>query len=252
MNKVLIYDADCPLCRAYTKGLVVTGALPAAMRLSSTAITDQRVVDQLDPVRRRHEIPLLDLETGETHYGVDAILTVLGEGWPRFVRFVRDTALFEVGRRFYAFISYNRRVMFPVEPERWHIMDLDPDLHVGYRTVFLVLLYAALAVGHLGAVGHVAPSAMLMLVVQLGLALTYIVRHSGTRQTANALDYLGHLGVSILVGGVVKSLGVALDLPALLLVGNAIMIWQLARRQRLMQLPDYLLIPFVMFVCLTS
>lgn len=252
MNKALIYDADCPMCRAYTKGLVVTGALPAAMRLPSTAITDQRMVNQLDPVRRRHEIPLFDLETGETHYGVDAILTVLGEGWPRFVRFIRDTALFEIGRRFYAFISYNRRVMFPVEPERWHIMDLDPDLHVGYRTVFLVLLYAALAVGHLGAVDHVALSVVLALAAQLGLALTYIVRHSGTRQTANVFDYLGHLGVSMLAGGVFKTFGVALDLPALLILGNAIMIWQLARRQRLMQLPDYLIIPFVIFACLTS
>ncbi len=252
MNKVLIYDADCPLCRAYTKGLVVTGALPAEMRMPSTAINDQRIVDQLDPVRRRHEIPLLDLETGETQYGVDAILTVLGEGWPRFVRFVRDTALFEIGRRFYAFVSYNRRVMFPVEPERWHIMDLDPDLHLGYRTVFLVLLYAALAVGHLGAVGHFAGLAMLTLAAQLGLALTYILRHSGTRQTANVLDYLGHLGVSMLAGGVFKALGVAPDLPALLLVGNAIMIWQLARRQRLMQLPDYLIIPFVIFVYLNG
>lgn len=252
MNKVLIYDADCPMCRAYTKGLVVTGALSAEMRLPSTAITDQRLVDQLDPIRRRHEIPLLDLETGETHYGVDAILTVLATGWPRFVRFVRDTALFEIGRRFYAFISYNRRVMFPVEPERWHIMDLDPDLHIGYRTVFLILLYTVLAVGHLGAVGHVALWAVLALVGQLGLALGYITRHSGTRTMANSFDYLGHLGVSILVGGVFKALGAVFDVPSLLLLGNVLMIWQLARRQRLMQLPDYLIIPFVIFVCLNN
>ncbi|MBO0930408.1 hypothetical protein [Fibrella aquatilis] len=250
MNKVLIYDADCPLCRAYTKGLVMTGALPAAMRVSSSAVTDQRVIDQLDPVRRRHEIPLLDLETGETHYGVDAVLTVLGTAWPRFVCFVRDTALFEIGRQFYAFISYNRRVMFPVAPERWHVMDLDPDLHVGYRMVFLVLLYAALAMGHLGAVGHMAPLAVAALAGQLGLALVYIRRHSGNRLTANVLDYVGHLGVSILAGGVFKAAGVLLDLPMLLLLGNAVMIWQLAVRQRVMQLPDYVLIPFIIFTCL--
>ena len=250
MNKVLIYDADCPLCRAYTKGLVMTGTLPAAMRVPSSAITDQRVIDQLDPVRRRHEIPLLDLETGETHYGVDAILTVLGEGWPRFVRFVRDTALFEIGRQFYAFISYNRRVMFPVAPERWHVMDLDPDLHVGYRMVFLVLLYAALATGHLGAAGHFDPLALTALAGQLGLALAYIGRHSGNRLTANVLDYLGHLGVSLLAGGVFNAGGVWLDLPALLLLGNAVMIWQLAVRHRIMQVPDHLIIPFVVFTCL--
>ncbi|MBO0939672.1 hypothetical protein J2I47_24205 [Fibrella sp. HMF5335] len=92
---------------------------------------------------------------------------------------------------------------------------------------------------------------MIALTGQLGLVLAYISRHSGNRLTANILDYLGHLGVSMLAGGVIKAAGVLLDLPALRLLGNAIMIWQLARRQNSMQLPYYLIMPFALFVCMT-
>ncbi|WP_375444912.1 hypothetical protein [uncultured Fibrella sp.] len=251
MNKVLIYDADCPLCRAYTKGLVVAGALPANARKPSTSVTSEAQIKQLDSVRRRHEIPLLDLETGETRYGVDAVLTILGESWPRFARFVRETVLFDLARRFYAFISYNRRIIFPVPAERWHIMDLTPDFSAAYRLVFLLLLYTALLVSHLAAVAHPDPLALAMLVGQIGVAQVYIVRHSTQTRLANSLDYMGHLGMSLLLGGFVNAVGAALNVPELLLVGNAIMVWQHITRLRVMQLPDYLNLPFVAFALLS-
>jgi predicted DCC family thiol-disulfide oxidoreductase YuxK len=250
MNKVLIYDADCPLCRVYTKGLVAAGTLPAEARQPSTFLTNKALADQLDPMRRRHEIPLLDLETGEAQYGVDAILTILGGSWPRFARFVRQTVLIGLARRFYAFISYNRRIIFPVPAERWHLMDLTPDFNAAYRIVFLILLYAVIAVGHLAAARHSDPLTMSMLMAQAALALVVIARHSSHNRLANLLDYSGHLGMSLLVGGLIKATGVALDLPLLLLIGNAVMVWQHIVRLRVMQLPDYLNIPFVIFVLL--
>lgn len=250
MNKVLIYDADCPLCRAYTKGLVVAGTLPAEARKPSTFLTDEAQIGQLDPVRRRHEIPLLDLETGETRYGVDAILTILGESWPRFTRFIRETVLFDLARRFYAFISYNRRIIFPVPAERCHIMDLTPDFNAAHRLIFLLVLYGSLLVSHLVAVEHLDSLVLAALVGQIAVTQLYIVRHSTQTRLANVLDYMGHLGMSMLVGGLVKATGAALNVPELLLVGNAIMIWQHITRLRVMQLPDYLNLPFVAFVLL--
>ena len=250
MNKLLIYDADCPMCRVYTKGLVLTGALPAAARQPSTALTDPTITAQLDPVRSRHEIPLLDLETGETHYGVDAVLTVLAGTWPRFARFVRETMLFELARRFYAFISYNRRIIVPAPAERWHLMDLTPDFNAGYRVLFLLLLFGALLVGHLAAVGHLAPLAMAALAGQVGLAAAYIVRHTSQMRWASLLDYAGHLGMSLLLGGAVKAVGTAGNVPALLLLGGAVMVWQHVVRLRVMKLPDWLNLPFILFVLL--
>ncbi|XWW44728.1 hypothetical protein JYG30_18510 [Fibrella sp. USSR17] len=251
MNKVLLYDTDCPLCRAYTKGLVIAGTLPADARKPSTYLTNKAQIDQLDPVRRRHEIPLLDLETGEAQYGVDAILTVMGEAWPRFTRFVRKTVLFELARRLYAFISYNRRILFPVPAERWHIMDLTPDFNVAYRVLFLLLVYAAITLGYLTTANQFDPLVLAALAGQIGLTSTVITRHSSQAAFANILDYIGHLGVSILLGVCINALGTALDIPALLLLGNAVMIWQHLKRLRVMQLPDYLTIPFVLFVLLT-
>lgn len=252
MSKLLIYDADCPLCRVYTKGLVVAGALPAEARVSSHAITDRVMLEQLDPTRRRHEIPLIDTNTGETHYGVDAILTVTERAWPRFTRFVRDTLLFELGRQFYAFVSYNRRLLFPTPPDRPHIMDLTPDFNPAYRAVFLVLLFGTLLLGHLTAVGHIDLLAMVLLAGQFGLTSLYTVRHSSENRLANLLDYAGHLGMSLLVGGAIKSIGFALDWPLLLWLGSAVMIWQHGARLRVMQLPDYLNGPFVLFVLLNT
>ncbi|MEZ0485375.1 hypothetical protein [Fibrella aquatica] len=250
MNKVLIYDADCPMCRVYTKGMVVAGALPAQSRKPSTDLTDKALIDRLDPVRRRHEIPLLDLETGEAHYGVDAILTVLGEAWPRFTKFVRKTVLFELARQLYAFISYNRRIMYPVPAERQHIMDLTPDFNAAYRIVFLVLLYAGVVLMHLGTVDQFDSTAMAILAGQIGLTAAVIIRHSSQFRLANCLDYIGHLGVSLLIGGVIKTAGVAFDVPALLMLGSAIMVWQHGVRLRVMQLPSYLNLPFVVFALL--
>lgn len=252
MKKVLIYDADCPLCRAYTKGLVMAGALPAENRVASHAITDPALVNRLDPVRQRHEIPCVNLETGEAQYGVEAILTVTQHRWPRFTRFIRDTVLFELGRRFYAFVSYNRRLLFPAPPERPHLMDLTPDFNLGYRLVFLVLLFGTLLTGHLAAVGSVEPLAVGTLVAHLLVTGTYIVRHSSTTRLANSLDYLGHLGMSILLGGFVKSIGFGFDWPILLLAGNAIILWQHLVRLRVMQLPDGLNVPFALFVLLNG
>ncbi|MEZ0539753.1 hypothetical protein [Fibrella arboris] len=250
MNKVLIYDTDCPLCRVYTKGLVAAGALPNEALRSNTDITDSQLISQLDPVRSKHEIPLLDLETGETQYGVDAILTLLGTSWPRFSRFVRETVLFDVARKCYAFISYNRRIIVPAPPQRWHLMDLTPDFNATYRVIFLVLLYAALLVSHLAAVGHINWLAVGIMAVQFGAASGYIVRHSTQTALANSLDYAGHLGMSILIGGVIKSVGMALGLPALLMLGTAVMIWQHGIRLRVMNLPDYLNLPFIAAVLL--
>ncbi|MBO0951013.1 hypothetical protein [Fibrella forsythiae] len=250
MNKVLIYDTDCPLCRVYTKGLVVAGALPPEARQSNDSATVSQLIGQLDPVRSKHEIPLLDLETGETQYGVDAVLTLLGTVWPRFSQFVRRTVLVDVARKLYAFISYNRRIIVPATTERWHIMDLTPDFSVAYRISFLVLLYGSLLVSHLSVIGHVNLLALLALVGQTGWSGAYIVRHSAQTRLANSLDYAGHLGMSLLLGGIFKATGAAIDVPALTVIGNAVMIWQHIIRLRVMKLPDYLNLPFIAFVLL--
>jgi predicted DCC family thiol-disulfide oxidoreductase YuxK len=246
MSKVLIYDADCPLCRAYTKGLVVAGALPAEARVPSHQITSQALLDQLDPVRRRHEIPLLDTETGETHYGVDAILTVAHRSWPRFTRFVRDTVLLDVGRRFYAFVSYNRRILFPTPPQRWHLMDLTPDFSPGYRTAFLALLYGLLLMCGIAAPGTFSSVALVGLVAQACLASVYITRHTSTpNRLMNLLDYAGHLGVCLLAGYVLRGALSEANVPGLEPLTGSLILYMHWVRTRALLLPHWLSLPFL-------
>jgi predicted DCC family thiol-disulfide oxidoreductase YuxK len=245
MNTLLIYDADCPLCRAYTKGLVVAGALPAEARVPSHRVDSQALIDRLDPVRRRHEIPLLDTTTGEAHYGVDAILTVLQQTRPRFVRFVRDTVLFELGRLFYAFISYNRRILFPTPPQRTHLMDLTPDFSLTHRVVFLVLLYGVLLLGFLSFPGTFGGVALVGLAAQACLAGTYILRHSSAPiRLMNLLDYAGHFGICLLVGCILHAALGWLNVPGLGLLAGVAMLRMHWLRTRALLLPYWLNVPF--------
>lgn len=70
MEKLIIYDESCPMCKLYTKGMVAADTSGCLTRLSSGQLT-QETINRIDQQRARHEIPLVDLDGGETLYGVD-------------------------------------------------------------------------------------------------------------------------------------------------------------------------------------
>lgn len=85
---LLIYDDNCPLCQWYTQVFVNTGLLPAEGRIPYSTISTQ-LQARIDADKGRNQIPLIDLQTGQTWYGLDALLEVLGQRFPLVKRIGR-------------------------------------------------------------------------------------------------------------------------------------------------------------------
>lgn len=250
MKPLLIYDAACPACEAYTKGFVNLGWLTPEARHSNQTPINQQIIDRLDPERMRHELPLVDLDGPEIRYGVDAMLTVIGFRFPGFSRFVQQTFLYGWAKKLYAFVSYNRRVVFPTEPERWQLLDFAPRFHMGYRLVLITFLFGLVGLIHGLTMGEPGLTTLLPLVGVLLAGGIAVHRAATTDRLPHWLDYVGHVGVSLLAGAVFNAIGIATGLPFLMLVGDAVMVWQLIIRLRVMLLPYWLVMPFVLLVLL--
>ncbi|MCY7358741.1 MAG: hypothetical protein LH609_15040 [Rudanella sp.] len=250
MKPLLIYDASCPACEAYTKGFVPLGWLPAEARQSNQTCHDQRIIARLAPNRMRHELPLVDLEGPEVRYGVDAMLTVISFRFPGFAKFIQRTFLYGWAKKLYAFVSYNRRVVFPTEPERWQLLDFAPRFHTGYRLVLITFLFGLVGLIHWLAVGKLGLTTLLPLVGVLLAGGIAIYQAATTDRLPHWLDYVGHVGVSLFAGAVFNVIGISTGLPFLSLVGDAVMVWQLIIRLRVMLLPYWLVMPFMLLILL--
>jgi predicted DCC family thiol-disulfide oxidoreductase YuxK len=83
-NKALLYDDNCPLCKAYTNAFVQTGFLQQKNRIAFSEINTSQF--DIDWKKARHEIPLIDRDTGQVLYGIDALVNILQQkcvciGW---------------------------------------------------------------------------------------------------------------------------------------------------------------------------
>lgn len=134
-NKVIVYDDVCPMCRAYTAGFVQLGWLK---HRTGFADAPPGMLEQLDLDRARHEIPLLDIKTGEVVYGLDALFLILGNRMPFFKPLFRNrffrAALFQL----YQIITFNRRVIAGSKAPSAGF-DCAPDVNLFYRWLYIGL-----------------------------------------------------------------------------------------------------------------
>jgi len=142
-NHLILFDAECPMCRMYTKTFVDTGLLEAEGRAAYQEVSQERC-PMLDRRRAANEIALLNQETGEVTYGVRSLFKVIATGMPVF------KPLFEFGpfiwlmTKMYAFVSFNRRVIVP-GPLQVAKDQFQPDFRLSYRIAYLVFTWLATA-----------------------------------------------------------------------------------------------------------
>ena len=136
-NKAIIYDDTCPMCNIYTKAFVQYGFLKSENRLSFTKI-DENIASKLDLHRSKHEIPLIDQDTGEVLYGVDSLVFLLSQKMPWIGKAMKWSFLYFLVKQFYALVSYNRRTIALSAPKST-AFDCTPDVNIPYRTAFLVI-----------------------------------------------------------------------------------------------------------------
>ncbi|WP_290791536.1 DCC1-like thiol-disulfide oxidoreductase family protein [Flavihumibacter sp. UBA7668] len=133
---IILYDADCPLCRVYTNDFVQTGMLDMEGRQSYQEMPATCAV-HVNQQKAVNEIALVNPVTGEVYYGIESLLKILGHAWPVFRPLFSCGFFIGVMKILYRLISYNRRVFLPVavgtESEA-----AQPGFHRGYRAAFLV------------------------------------------------------------------------------------------------------------------
>jgi predicted DCC family thiol-disulfide oxidoreductase YuxK len=143
-NKVLIYDDKCPLCAWYTGVFIKYKLLSNTGRMAFSEVP-QEVLAKLDVIRACNEIPLLDTQTNEVVYGIDAMVEVLNQKLP-FVKPIAHLAPVNwFLRKLYKLISYNRKGIVARVPQNIKF-NCVPSYSFNYKKFFIAMCYIVSAV----------------------------------------------------------------------------------------------------------
>jgi predicted DCC family thiol-disulfide oxidoreductase YuxK len=138
-NHTILFDGECPMCIAYTKAFVKTGMLGPNGRSSY-----QQEIDHICPVidkqRAVNEIALVNNTSGEVSYGVKSIFIILGYAWPLLKPVFAFKPFIWLMSKVYAFISYNRRVIIPVDTKAYSFA-WQPTFKLRYRIAYLLFTW---------------------------------------------------------------------------------------------------------------
>ncbi|QMW03687.1 hypothetical protein [Spirosoma foliorum] len=247
MKKLIIYDESCPMCKLYTKGMVAADTSGCLTRLSNGELPNSSIISRLDQQRARHEIPLIDLDGGETLYGVDTWIYAFGHHNQKLARLLSLRWFRAILQKLYAFISYNRRIIITAAPRRWQLLDLQPDFHAGQRLAFILITFSLTS--WLWLLGHstIWPLAV-VIIGQLATARLYLLTQPSVNTLETALDYTGHLGMSVLIGEIIITSSAITSWPTLSLVGYSLMIGQHFIRAYRLGLSPWLSVWFTILV----
>ncbi|HRI22330.1 MAG TPA: DCC1-like thiol-disulfide oxidoreductase family protein [Panacibacter sp.] len=138
-DKALIYDDNCPLCNAYTKAFVKGGFLKPENRIAFSDVNIQQF--KIDWNRARHEIPLINMQTGEVKYGIDALIDILQQKFLFIKHVIKIKWLNWFLRKLYKLISYNRKIIVAARGQHVSSIDCTPDYSFFWRWALIILCY---------------------------------------------------------------------------------------------------------------
>ena len=234
-NKVILYDDSCPMCKAYTQGFVRMGILTPEHRVG-LARAGSDYTAHLDLNRARHEIPLLDTQTGEVTYGMDVLFTLIGHRFPLFTPLFRRPHFRALVYGLYQIVTYNRRVIAGCAPPR-EGFDCAPDFNRAVRLRYLrfALVTWGLLAGSVAGAALEAHERVLAALI-LTCAGTQALGLCRTRRTRCSWDKAGGRATNSLLFGLLLAPSL-LPLPAPLRWANfalalAVTLADAIRRQR--------------------
>jgi len=149
-NHVILFDNECPMCYAYTKVFVKTGMLAKDGREAYQEMP-QDICPLVDRQRAANEIALINTETGEVTYGIQSLFKIIAHAIPFFKPLFLFGPFIYLMRKFYAFISYNRKVIIPAAVKE---NTIQPAFKLHYRIAYLlstwlITAYVLTAYAHL-------------------------------------------------------------------------------------------------------
>ncbi len=139
-NHQILFDAECPMCKLYTKAIVRAGILDNNGRVAYQEVT-QQACPMLDRQRAVNEIALINHQTGEVTYGIHSLFKVIAVAVPSLRFLFSFKPFIWLMTKVYAFISYNRRVIIPAQTNSDRIQ-LQPTFKLGYRIAYIVFAWA--------------------------------------------------------------------------------------------------------------
>lgn len=137
-NHLLLFDAECPICDAYSKAVVKSGLIGNDGRKAYQQELNAQACPLVDRQRAVDQIALINLETGEVSYGAESILKLYTAEYPFLKRVLTFHLLMWILNKLYAFLSFNRRVIIP--PTR-QLYSLQPTLKLHYRITYLIFTW---------------------------------------------------------------------------------------------------------------
>lgn len=259
-NQTLLYDKDCPLCKAYTSGFIKTGMLEDNGRKPFTSLTSTEK-EFIDTKRACNEIALVNYKDKTVIYGIDSLLMVIGNSFPLIGKIGNNSPVKFLLKKLYSFISYNRKVIIPVAKtdEKSNQIQCVPDFNYRYRLAYIVFtaLLTALVLFQYSGLVQVLPSGgfyreLLLAFGQLIFQALFLLKCD--RKTI--LTYSGNLMTVSLMGSllllpilIVNHIWIIPQITILGWFGFVVMIMFIEhyRRVHLLKLPLYLCFTWVSY-----
>lgn len=135
----ILFDAECPMCKLYTKVIVNAGILENEGRIAYQEVTEESC-PMVDRQRAVNEIALINHRTGEVTYGIHSVFKVMAVALPGLHGLFSFRPFVWLMTKLYAFISYNRRVIIPA-PVSSNRFQLQPTFRLNYRILYIVISF---------------------------------------------------------------------------------------------------------------
>jgi len=140
-NHVILFDDECPMCYAYTKTFIRTGMLDKKGREAYQNMPAY-ICPLVDKQRAANEIALVNTLTGEVTYGIQSLFKIIGHALPIFKTLFSFVPFVYLMQKFYALISYNRKVIIPVKVKA---NTIQPSFKIQYRLIYLIFTWLVTA-----------------------------------------------------------------------------------------------------------
>lgn len=199
----LLIDEDCPMCRLYGKCFVKFNLMDKNSISSYQTIPS---IESIDMQKAKNEIALYDATTNKTLYGVDSLFKILTHNNSALNSLLNLKFIKIIASLSYKFISYNRKVIYPVADSGPAIRSCVPDVNLRYRWAFIIMVAICTALilnqftTYLLAPYGIEGSLCIEFMVCFGQILWQAVVVN-TLFKEKTINYLGNMSTVSLIGG---------------------------------------------------
>ena len=257
-NQTLLYDQNCPLCRVYTSGFIKAGMLDENGKKPYCQLSGEEQ-NFIDVQRASNEIALVDNDNKTVIYGIDSLLKVIGFSfqWMETIGNLKPIKFFL--KKLYSFISYNRKVIIPSKIKKEIKLQCIPDFNYQYRILYILFAMTITTFVLYNFSDSISILPKSNIARELILALGQIVFQSLFMIKLDKkiiLNYIGNLMTVSLMGSLLLLpmllLNLAVNNPEFIIIGwfgttVLVMLVEHSRRIKLLELPFYLSITWVIY-----